>query len=231
MCSPAGRPATPPPRTSSTPASTDPPAMVARPLDARDVRDAIRFTVGHGLPVRARSGGHSYAGYSTLNGGVVLDLRLLNDIAFDRGTGTATVSAGVQLIDLYSSLASHGVTVPGGSCPSVGVSGVTLGGGMGLAGRRFGLTLDSVVALQIVTADGQSGRSLDRRTRICSGRFAAGAAGTSASSHRSRSRPTRCRRGRRTSMWSGRGHRPRRRSRRGSRGVRTRPTTSPRSST
>ena len=131
------------------------PSMVARPLDARDVRDAIRFTVGHGLPVRARSGGHSYAGYSTLSGGIVLDLRQLNGIRFDRSTGTATVGAGAQLIDVYAGLAAHGVTVPGGSCPSVGVSGVTLGGGMGLAGRRFGLTLDSVAGMRIVTADGQ----------------------------------------------------------------------------
>lgn len=131
------------------------PAMVARPVDALDVRNAIRFTVGHGLPVRARSGGHSYAGYSTLNGGVVLDLRLLDGITVDRPSGTARVGAGAQLIDIYATLAGHGVTVPGGSCPSVGVSGVTLGGGMGLAGRKLGLTTDSVVGLEIVTADGR----------------------------------------------------------------------------
>ena len=131
------------------------PAMVARPLDAIDVRDAIRFTVGRGLALRARSGGHSYAGYSTLNGGVVLDLRLLNAVHFDRGAGTATVGAGAQLIDIYATLARSGVTIPGGSCPSVGVSGVTLGGGMGLAGRKFGLTTDNVVGVEVVTADGQ----------------------------------------------------------------------------
>jgi hypothetical protein len=130
------------------------PALVARPIDARDVRDAIRFTVAHGLGVRARSGGHSYAGYSTLDGGVMLDLRRLNQISVDRRSGTAQIGAGAQLIDIYSTLAGHGATIPGGSCPSVGISGVTLGGGMGLAGRRLGLTLDSLVAVEIVTADG-----------------------------------------------------------------------------
>ncbi|MHB8690591.1 MAG: FAD-binding oxidoreductase [Solirubrobacteraceae bacterium] len=130
------------------------PALVARPIDARDVRDAIRFTVAHGLGVRARSGGHSYAGYSTIEGGVMLDLRRLNQISVDKRSGTARIGAGAQLIDIYSTLAAHGATIPGGSCPSVGISGVTLGGGMGLAGRRLGLTLDSLVAAEIVTADG-----------------------------------------------------------------------------
>jgi FAD/FMN-containing dehydrogenase len=105
--------------------------------------------------VRARSGGHSYAGYSTLTGGVVLDLRKLNWVNFDKAAGSATIGAGVQLIDIYSELAKDGVTLPGGSCPSVGVAGVTLGGGFGLASRRMGLTIDSLLAVKIVTADGQ----------------------------------------------------------------------------
>jgi FAD/FMN-containing dehydrogenase len=131
------------------------PRAVARPVDARDVRSAIRFTVSGGIPVRARSGGHSYAGYSTVSNGVVLDLRRLNSIRVDKRAGTATVGAGAQLIDIYSRLAKAGATLPAGSCPSVGVSGVTLGGGFGLAGRRFGLTADNLIAVQIVTADGQ----------------------------------------------------------------------------
>jgi FAD/FMN-containing dehydrogenase len=131
------------------------PTAVARPLDAVDVQNAIRFTVSHNVPVRARSGGHSYAGYSTLSDGVVLDLRRLNSIKVDKRAGTATVGAGAQLIDVYAGLARAGATLPAGSCPSVGVSGVTLGGGFGLAGRHFGLTADNLVAVQIVTADGR----------------------------------------------------------------------------
>ncbi len=130
------------------------PTAVARPVDSVDVRDAIRFTVAHGVPVRARSGGHSYAGYSTLSGGVVLDLRELNTITVSTGARTATVGAGAQLIDVSAALAGAEATLPAGSCPSVGISGVTLGGGFGLAGRRFGLTADNLVGAKIVTAEG-----------------------------------------------------------------------------
>ena len=131
------------------------PTAVARPVDSVDVRNAIRFTVAHNVPVRARSGGHSYAGYSTLSNGVVLDLRKLNAITVNQSAGTATIGAGAQLIDVYAGLANAGATLPAGSCPSVGVSGVTLGGGFGLAARHFGLTADNLIAVQIVTADGR----------------------------------------------------------------------------
>jgi FAD/FMN-containing dehydrogenase len=139
------------------------PSAVARPVDAHDVRSAIRFTVERGTAVRARSGGHSYAGYSTLSNGVVLDLRRLNSIRVDKRAATATIGAGAQLIDVYAALAKAGATLPAGSCPSVGISGVTLGGGFGLAGRRFGLTADNLIAAQIVTADGQL-RTVNKRT-------------------------------------------------------------------
>jgi FAD/FMN-containing dehydrogenase len=136
------------------------PDAVARPVDGAEVRDAIRFCTGKGIHVRARSGGHSYAGYSTAAQGVVLDLRKLTTITVDAHAGTATVGAGIQLIDLYARLAQSGVTVPGGSCPSVGIAGVTLGGGFGLAARHLGLTIDSLRGVRIVTADGTL-RSVD----------------------------------------------------------------------
>jgi FAD/FMN-containing dehydrogenase len=139
------------------------PTAVARPVDSVDVRNAVRFTVAHHLAVRGRSGGHSYAGYSTLSDGVVLDLRRLASIKVDKRARTATIGAGAQLIDVYAALAKAGATLPAGSCPSVGVSGVTLGGGFGLAGRRFGLTADNLVAVKLVTADGGL-RTVDQRT-------------------------------------------------------------------
>jgi FAD/FMN-containing dehydrogenase len=139
------------------------PSAVARPVDATDVRNAIRFTATKGIPVRARSGGHSYAGYSTLSDGVVLDLRKLNSITVDKSGATATVGAGAQLIDVYAELAKAGATLPAGSCPSVGISGVTLGGGFGLAGRQLGLTADNLISADIVTADGQL-RTVNART-------------------------------------------------------------------
>jgi FAD/FMN-containing dehydrogenase len=139
------------------------PKAVGRPLDVRDVPGAVRWAVGHGVQMRARSGGHSYAGYSTLANGVVLDLSKMRSISVNVRAKTATVGAGAQLIDVYSALASKGVTIPAGSCPSVGVSGVTLGGGMGLAGRAFGLSADNLLAVQIVTADGRI-RTVNKQT-------------------------------------------------------------------
>ncbi len=131
------------------------PRAVARPLDSTDVSNAVRWLLHNRVPLRARSGGHSYAGYSTLSNGVVLDLRYLSGVSVDRGSATATIGAGAQLIDVYSALARSGATMPAGSCPSVGVGGHALGGGMGLAGRAFGLTTDNLIGAQIVTADGR----------------------------------------------------------------------------
>lgn len=139
------------------------PSAVARPLDAADVRGAVRWAIAHRVPLRARSGGHSYAGYSTVAAGVVLDLRYLRSISVDRRSGTATIGAGAQLIDVYAALAAHGMTLPAGSCPSVGIGGHAPGGGMGLAGRAFGLATDNLVAASLVTADGRV-RTVDHRT-------------------------------------------------------------------
>jgi FAD/FMN-containing dehydrogenase len=139
------------------------PHAVARPVDGTDVRDAVRFTAARGVRVRARSGGHSYAGYSTLANGIVLDLRRLNAVHFDKPSGLVTVGAGAQLIDVYAGLAPHGVMVPGGSCPSVGIAGVALGGGFGLLSRHLGLTIDSLHSVKIVTADGHL-RTVDQHS-------------------------------------------------------------------
>jgi FAD/FMN-containing dehydrogenase len=139
------------------------PLAVARPIDGADVRAAVRWAVGHGVPLRARSGGHSYAGYSTISNGVVLDLHRMNGISVNHHAGTATIGAGAQLIDVYNGLSRRGATIPGGSCPSVGITGVTLGGGMGLAGRQFGLSADNLVGAQLVSADGRL-RTVDRHT-------------------------------------------------------------------
>jgi FAD/FMN-containing dehydrogenase len=131
------------------------PNLVARPLDAADVHTAVSWGVANSVPLRARSGGHSYAGYSTLSGGMVLDLRNLRGISVDTRSRTATIGAGSQLIDVYAALAARGVTIPAGSCPSVGIAGHAMGGGMGLAGRQLGLTADNLLSAQIVTADGR----------------------------------------------------------------------------
>lgn len=131
------------------------PLAVLRAAGKADVRQAILWAVRHGIRVRARSGGHSYAGYSTVEDGLVIDLSALDAIAVDKRTQTATIGAGAQLIDVYDRLAKAGGTIPAGSCPTVGVGGLALGGGVGFASRKLGTTADNVLALTIVTADGR----------------------------------------------------------------------------
>jgi FAD/FMN-containing dehydrogenase len=120
-----------------------------------DVQAAVRWAARHGVRIAARSGGHSYAGYSTVDGGLVVDLRRLRGIALERGGTRAVIGAGARLGDVYARLAAHGVTIPAGSCPTVGMGGLAQGGGMGFAGRALGLTCDRVTRLRIVTADGR----------------------------------------------------------------------------
>ena len=129
------------------------PDAVVQPVSTQDVAAVVRWANRFDVSVVARSGGHSYAGYSTTGSGVVVDLSRMNGVRVSGGR--ATIGAGAQLIDMYSSLARRGLTVPGGSCPSVGVAGLALGGGHGLAGRRWGLMTDNLRAVTIVTADGR----------------------------------------------------------------------------
>jgi FAD/FMN-containing dehydrogenase len=133
------------------------PQAVVEARDTRDVQAVVRWAERFGVRVTARSGGHSYGGYSTIGHGVVVDLSRIRGVRV--AGGRATVGAGTQLIDLYSALARRGLLVPAGSCPSVGVAGLALGGGHGLSGRRFGLTSDNLRAATVVTADGSALRA------------------------------------------------------------------------
>ena len=129
------------------------PAGIAYCANPSDVARSIAFALEHGLPFTARSGGHSYAGYSTTTG-LVIDVSLMSQLVV---TGTiANVGAGARLIDVYSGLPQRGVSVPGGSCPSVGIAGLALGGGIGVVGRLHGLTSDNIVGLNVVTADSRT---------------------------------------------------------------------------
>ena len=130
------------------------PHAVVYCANAGDVEKAMLWARKHGVHVVPRSGGHSYGGYSTTTG-VVLDVSRLNTVHVAPGGKTAFVGAGAQLIDVYSQLFAHGVTIPGGSCATVGIAGLTLGGGVGFTSRALGLACDNVQSLQIVTAAGQ----------------------------------------------------------------------------
>ena len=128
------------------------PAGVAYCRSPHDIATCLAFVRKYGIPLAARSGGHSYAGWSSTKG-LIVDVSRMSGITVSGST--ATVGAGTRLIDLYSTLSAHGRTVPGGSCPTVGIAGLTLGGGVGVVARAYGLTCDNVQSLQIVTADGQ----------------------------------------------------------------------------
>jgi FAD/FMN-containing dehydrogenase len=129
------------------------PDAVVQPLDTRDVQAIVGWANRFGIRVVPRSGGHSYAGYSTTSNGVVFDLSRMRGIRV--ANGQAVVGAGAQLIDVYATLSSRGLLVPAGSCPSVGIAGLALGGGLGILGRRHGLTCDRLRAAQVVLADGR----------------------------------------------------------------------------
>ena len=129
------------------------PLAVVQPLDAADVAAAVRWATKTGVHIVARSGGHSYGGYSTVSNGVVVDLQRLKGVAVSQGHGV--VGAGARLGNIYNGLATHGLAIPAGTCPSVGIGGHALGGGFGLASRGWGLASDNVLAVQIVTADGK----------------------------------------------------------------------------
>jgi FAD/FMN-containing dehydrogenase len=135
------------------------PDAVVEPLDTDDVRAIMRWAERYGVRLTARSGGHSYAGYSTADRGVVVDLRRLRGIAVDRGSRRASVGTGARLIEVSDVLARHGAAIPAGSCPTVGFGGIALGGGYGLASRALGLTADNVLRVVVVTPDGRARRA------------------------------------------------------------------------
>jgi len=130
------------------------PRAIALARDERDVAACVRFAARSTLPFAVRSGGHSYAGYC-LSPGLVCDVQRLNAIRIAPDGRTVTVGAGVLAIDLITALAARGLAVPTGSCPTVGIAGLALGGGLGFASRAFGTTCDNVESLRIVTADGR----------------------------------------------------------------------------
>jgi FAD/FMN-containing dehydrogenase len=129
------------------------PLAVVQPLDAADVAAAVDWSRTRGVHIVPKSGGHSYGGYSTIGNGVVVDLSKLTAIAVS--PGHATIGPGARLGDIYDTLGAHGVAIPAGTCPSVGIGGHALGGGFGLASRAWGLASDNLVSVQIVTADGR----------------------------------------------------------------------------
>jgi len=130
------------------------PIAIVYCYNKQDVANAIRWSEKHQVRLRIRSGGHNYDGYSTGTGKLVIDTTLMNDIDVDTINDVVKVQAGTRLRKLYEILYEHGYAFPGGTCPTVAISGLVLGGGIGLSTRYLGLTLDSLLEVEMVDAKG-----------------------------------------------------------------------------
>ncbi len=131
------------------------PALIARCTGVDDVRTAVRFGRDSGLTVAVRGGGHSFPGLSTVDGGLVIDLRPMNGVRVDPDARVAGVQAGALLGEVDRATQERGLVVPSGIVSHTGVAGLTLGGGIGWVMRRYGLTVDSLESADLVTADGE----------------------------------------------------------------------------
>jgi FAD/FMN-containing dehydrogenase len=131
------------------------PAVVARPLSVADVVAAVRFGREHDLVIAIRGGGHSMAGHSTCDGGIVIDLSDMRGVTVDPEHQTARANGGALLSELDRAGQEHGLVCPVGVVGHTGVAGLTLGGGMGRLQRRWGFTIDNLRAVEMVTADGR----------------------------------------------------------------------------
>lgn len=131
------------------------PSAIVRVADAADVARVIAFARATGTELAVRSGGHSGAGHSTTDGGIVIDLRELTRLEIDPAARTARAGTGLTALDVTSAAAEHGLGIGFGDTGTVGIGGITLGGGVGYLSRRDGLTIDNLISAEIVTADGQ----------------------------------------------------------------------------
>jgi len=131
------------------------PALVVRCRGAADVIAAVGFARSNNLPIAVRGGGHSIAGFSTTDSGIVIDLARMDDVRVDPAARRATVGGGAVWADVDHETQAHGLATTGGLISSTGVAGFTLGGGIGWTMRKLGLACDNLVAADVVTADGR----------------------------------------------------------------------------
>ncbi|MGV2982360.1 FAD-binding oxidoreductase [Microbacterium sp. AGC85] len=129
------------------------PALILRPIDVEDVQRAVRFAAASDLPVAVRGGGHSAAGLSTVDGGIVIDLAELGTVGVLDGR-RVRVGGGAVWRQVVDALTPHALVISSGDTADVGVGGLPLSGGIGWLVRRHGLTLDHLRAVELVTADG-----------------------------------------------------------------------------
>lgn len=131
------------------------PAAIVRVANAHDVAQVVNFARENGVELAVRSGGHSVAGHGVSEGGIVLDLSAMKQLAIDVEQRTAWAETGLTAGEYTAAAGAHGLATGFGDTGSVGIGGITLGGGVGFLVRKYGLTIDDLLAAEIVTADGQ----------------------------------------------------------------------------
>ena len=131
------------------------PALIVRAEDAADVSRCVTFARRYALPLTVRGGGHSVGGHSVNDGGLVIDTTSMKTIRVDAETRTAWAQPGVVAREYLAAVEPLGLATPFGDAGSVGLAGITLGGGVGYLTRKHGLTIDNVIAIELVTATGQ----------------------------------------------------------------------------
>jgi hypothetical protein len=137
------------------------PAVIARCSGPDDVARAVAFARSHDLPVAIRGGGHNGGGLGSVDDGLVVDLSLMRTVSVDPTTSTVRVGGGCTWADVDAATHEHGLAVPCGVISTTGVGGLTLGGGMGHLTRGYGLTIDNLLAVDVVLADGERVKASD----------------------------------------------------------------------
>ncbi len=135
------------------------PALIAQCAGSADVRNAVNFARAENLLLAVKCGGHSTSGKSTCNGGLMIDLSPFRGVRVDPIARTARVAGGSLLGEMDHDTMAYGLVTTAGTVSHTGIGGLTLGGGFGRLGRRFGLTLDNLMAVDIITADGEFRRA------------------------------------------------------------------------
>jgi FAD/FMN-containing dehydrogenase len=131
------------------------PAVIIRPADAAEVARVVSLARESGLELAVRSGGHSGAGHGVSEGGIVLDLANMRNLDVDVDGRTAWAQTGLTAGEYTAAVGAHGLATGFGDTGSVGIGGITLGGGVGFLSRKYGLTIDNLLAAEVVTADGE----------------------------------------------------------------------------
>jgi FAD/FMN-containing dehydrogenase len=130
------------------------PALIAQPANSTDVAAAVKFAVEHDLLVSVKGGGHAASGHAVCEGGLMIDLSLLNEVTVDPKTKTAVAGGGAKWGELDGATQEHGLAVTGGRVPGTGIGGLTLGSGSGWLERKLGYTVDNMIGAEVVLASG-----------------------------------------------------------------------------